>query len=259
LRLYPFKSLDGVDVESAPLAERGGLRHDRAFALVDERGALVNGKSEPLVYQLRVTYDAGVTRATFASPHVEGPFVFAFDDEPAALEGWLGRHFGRAVTLQHDANGGFPDDPRAPGPTIVSLATLATVAAWFPELSVDDVRRRLRANVELDGVPAFWEDTLFGSVDETIPFRIGETQLEGTNPCARCIVPSRDAETGAPLAGFQKIVAEQRAATLPLWSDRSRFDHFYRLTLNTRPAPDQAGRVIRLGDTAVRERPVSRA
>jgi uncharacterized protein YcbX len=235
------------------------LRHDRAFALVDERGGFVNGKSEPLIHALRVTYDADVTRATFTSPRVAAPFVFGFADDAAALCAWLGEHFGRTIALRRDAGGGFPDDARAPGPTVVSRATLATVAAWFPEVDVEGMRRRLRANVEIDGVPAFWEDALFGAADEAVPFHVGAALLEGTNPCARCIVPSRDAETGAPLPGFQKTVAERRAATLPEWADRSRFDHFYRLTVNTRPAPDQAGRVIRRGDAIVRERPVLRA
>jgi hypothetical protein len=45
-------------------------------------------------------------------------------------------------------------------------------------------------------------------------------------------------------------VSERRAATLPDWAERTRFDHFYRLTVNTR-APRQAGRTVRIGDPVV--------
>jgi uncharacterized protein YcbX len=110
------------------------------------------------------------------------------------------------------------------------------------------MRVRLRANVEIDGVPAFWEDRLYGADGAPVAFRVGEVALEGTNPCARCVVPSRDPLTGAEIATFQKIVAQRRAATLPAWAERSRFDHFYRLAVNTRPAGAQTGRTLRVGD-----------
>ena len=60
--------------------------------------------------------------------------------------------------------------------------------------------------------------------------------MEGTNPCQRCVVPTRDSLTGAASSGFATEFARRRAATLPPWADRRRFDHFYRLTVNTRLA-----------------------
>ena len=138
--------------------------------------------------------------------------------------------------------------PRDRKPTIVSTATLAAVAAWFPGLSVDSVRRRLRTNIEVDGVPAFWEDVLYAAAPAVVPFRIGAVTFVGSNPCQRCVVPSRDPDTGAALPAFSKRVAEQRAATLPDWAERTRFDHFYRLAVNTRIVPQQSGQVVRVGD-----------
>jgi uncharacterized protein len=255
LRVYPFKSLDGVDVGEATLVERGALRYDRAFALAGAGGDFVNGKREPRVHELRVGYDADLTRAMFVSPRIETPQAFVFGADPAQLTAWLTRHFEREIALQCDLAGGFPDDTKAPGPTVISTATLIEVASWFPGLTADDVRRRLRANIEVDGVPAFWEDGLFAAAGDVVAFRAGGVVLAGTNPCARCIVPSRDALTGAPLPGFSKIVSERRKATLPRWAERSRFDHFYRLSLNTQAAPGQTGRAIRVGDTIERLAP----
>jgi uncharacterized protein YcbX len=239
-------------VTTSALVARGGLRSDRAFALFDENGGFVNAKREPRVHELRVSYDADVTRATFVSPRIATPHVFALDDDPQGLASWLSAHFERPVAVRRDPDGGFPDDMKAPGPTLVSTATLAAVAAWFPGLSADDVRLRLRANIEIGDGPAFWEDGLFTTAGDVVPFRIGSAVLEGTNPCARCIVPSRDTITGVALPMFAKVVSQQRAATLPRWADRSRFDHFYRLTVNTRPGAGQCGRTIAVGDVLER-------
>jgi uncharacterized protein YcbX len=247
LRIFPFKSLPGVDVSAAAFTPRGGFSRDREFALFDATGC-VNGKREPAVHALRASYDRTVTRAAFLSAHTGDRFVFDLDDDPRELERWLGRHFGRPIALRRERDGGFPDDSEAPGPTVISTATLQTVASWFPGLDVAGVRARLRTNIEIGGVEAFWEDRLYGSGGMAAPFRVGEALLEGTNPCQRCIVPSRDAETGQTISGFAKRVAERRAATLPAWADATRFNHYYRLAVNTRPAIPQAGRTVRSGD-----------
>jgi uncharacterized protein YcbX len=220
--------------------------------LFDEDGGFVNGKREPRVHELRVSYDAGVTHATFVSPRIAAPHVFAFDDDPQELSRWLSAHFERPIAVRRDLEGGFPDDLKAPGPTLVSMATLAAVAEWFPGLTADDMRLRLRANIEIGGVRAFWEDELYTTAGQVVPFRIGDAVLEGTNPCARCVVPSRDAVTGLVTPAFSKVVSQQRAATLPQWAERSRFDHFYRLAVNTQPAAGQCGRSIAVGDVLER-------
>ncbi len=247
LRIFPFKSLPGVDVSAATLTPRGGFARDREFALFDETG-YVNGKREPSVHALRITYDGTVTRAAFASANTGERFAFHLDDDPLELERWLARHFRRPIAVRREPDGGFPDDTQAPGPTVISTATLQAVASWFPGLDVASVRSRLRANIEIGGVEAFWEDRLYGSGGTAARFRAGEALLEGTNPCQRCIVPARDPETGQTIAGFAKRVAERRAATLPAWADATRFNHYYRLAVNTRPASPQAGRTVRTGD-----------
>ena len=119
----------------------------------------------------------------------------------------------------------------------------------FPGLSVNDVRERFRATLEINGVPAFWEDQLFSENERNaIRFTIGEVHLEGSNPCARCPVPPRDPRTGVVLNGFQKRFTELRESTLPPWSPRDRFDHFYRFSTNTRVPSSESGKLLRLSD-----------
>jgi len=123
----------------------------------------------------------------------------------------------------------FPDDTIANGPTIVSTASLQAVCEWFPSLTLDEVRLRFRTALEIDGVPAFWEDQLFGEDEPaSSASKSAKSIFEAANPCARCPVPPRDPFTGISLDGFQKRFTQQRESTLPSWSPRARFDHFYR-------------------------------
>ena len=79
-------------------------------------------------------------------------------------------------------------------------------------------------------------------------FQIGEVQFEDGNPCQRCVVPTRDPVTGAVYPAFPEIFARQRQRTLPPWAQRSRFDYFYRLSVNTNIPADQTGKVLHVGD-----------
>ncbi len=92
-------------------------------------------------------------------------------------------------------------------------------------------------------LPAFWEDQLFAeSESSVVRFRIGDVAFEGSNPCARCPVPARDSQTGTNDEGFQKRFTEQRRAHLPAWAPAARFDHFYRLSTNTRVPSTEHGK-----------------
>jgi uncharacterized protein len=79
-------------------------------------------------------------------------------------------------------------------------------------------------------------------------FTIGSVQFEGINPCQRCIVPTRDALTADPTPQFQKTFLAERAASLPIGVNRDRFNHFYRLAVNTRIPPSEAGKQLHLAE-----------
>jgi uncharacterized protein len=98
-------------------------------------------------------------------------------------------------------------------------------------------------------IPAFWEDQLYGEDERSVVrFRIGEVNFEGSNPCARCKVPPRDPQRAQEIIGFQKRFSDLRRETLPPWAPAARFDHFYRIATNTRVAPTEHGKLLRLGD-----------
>lgn len=97
-------------------------------------------------------------------------------------------------------------------------------------------------------MPAFWEDRLFAEAESLAPFRIGDILFEGINPCQRCVVPSRDPSTGEVFPHFQAIFMSKRKETLPSWSTPSRFNHFYRLSCNTRVPASEEGKSLHVGD-----------
>lgn len=262
IRLHPIKSLEPVSVHEARIGPGGGLEHDRAWALFSVDGRWVNGKRTAAMHLIRATYAPDLSFATLAVPGDRRniparSFPFPGGAEDAAE--WFSVYFEQQIFVRH-APEGFPDDAIANGPTIISTASLQAVCEWFPDLTLDSVRQRFRTTLEIDNadavtnaanghLPAFWEDQLYG-VDErsVVRFRIGEVNFEGSNPCARCPVPARDTQTGADLAGFQKRFIDLRRETLPPWAPAARFEHFYRLAVNTRVAPTEVGKLLRLGD-----------
>ncbi|MHC5612514.1 MAG: MOSC domain-containing protein [Nostoc sp.] len=246
--LYPVKSLDGLEVKNARVLASGALQHDREFAIIDERGRFVNGKRYAKIHLLRAQFALLNRTISLQIPGGNSQQIFHLDEERQGLEATLSNYFEFAVTLEQNSLMGFPDDTFSLGPTVISTATLAEVASWFPGLSVDEMRRRMRANIEIGGVPAFWEDQLFSEQGDLVSFRVGDMHLFGVNPCQRCIVPTRDSYLGKAYPNFQKIFATQRQATLPNWVASSAFNHFYRLSVNTQLPPSSAGKVLQIGD-----------
>jgi len=261
IRLHPIKSLDPVSVTEARISPSGGLALDRAWALYSVDGQWVNGKRTPAVHLIRANYSPDLSSVTLSVPADRRkipPRTLAFPAEHEEASEWFSVFFEQQIIVRYSP-GGFPDDTIASGPTIVSTASLQAVASWFPGLSVDDIRLRFRTTLEVDAgsaslalgehLPAFWEDRLFSENERhVVRFTIGEVAFEGSNPCARCPVPPRDPHTGLTFDGFQKLFTHQREATLPVWSPRDRFDHFYRLATNTRVPSSESSKLLRLAD-----------
>jgi uncharacterized protein len=245
--IYPIKSLDGVELEQGRVLASGALAHDRELAIFDENSKVVNGKRHSAIHQLRSQFNIPHRTISLQLPD-QKKYKFHLDQERKELTTVLSNFFGFSVTLQQNSIVGFPDDLTSPGPTVISTATLAEVASWFPGVTVDEIRRRMRVNLEIDGVSAFWEDQLFTESGDKFPFRIGDVQFLGINPCQRCIVPTRDSFSGDAYPNFQKIFIQKRQATLPEWANSSRFNHFYKLSVNTQLPSSEADKFIKIGD-----------
>ena len=251
LRVYPVKALDGADRAEVGFAPGGALAGDREFALVGPAGEPINGKRTDRVHRLRTAYDPA--SGELAVEAVDGdrpPARFDLEANPAAAEDWFGAYFGVDVRLRRAGEQGFVDRPDA-GPSVVSTATLEAVASWVDGLADEDVRRRLRANLEVGGVPAFWEDRFVGEGAPAIEVGPADgpgVRLVGIRPCGRCVVPTRDPATGEPTPGFRERFLERRRATFPDWADPDAFDHDYTLMLIAQVHGGDRDGTIAVGD-----------
>jgi len=251
IQLHPIKALDPVQVKEERIGPGGGLEFDRVWALYSADGQWVNGKRTAAIHLIRAAYAPDLSSVTLSVPTDRGGIptkTFDFPGGSTDAAQWFSAYFEQPITVRYSPEG-FPDDTVANGPTIISTASLDAVAAVFPGLTSSDTRLRFRTTLEIDGVPAFWEDQLFGpDKNVMVPFRIGEVHFEGSNPCARCPVPPRNPQTGAEFTGFQKMFSDYRRSHIPSWTPEVRFDHYYRMSTNTRVAASEAGKLLRVGD-----------
>jgi uncharacterized protein YcbX len=247
ITIYPIKSLDGYEVDAAELMPAGPILGDRRWAIVDPMRQFVNGKRTPAIHLIRATFEQNAAIVTLNHPNLESAsFELAADVDRAG--GWLSEAIGRKCMLIENLAIGFPDDADASGPTLVSVNSLERVAEWFG-LELDEVRRRFRTNLEIDATEPFWEDRLVATDTGPMPFALGDVLLRGRTACQRCVVPSRNSQTGDAVSGFAKAFSARRQAELPAWAPADAFNHFYRLTLNTSLDPTHTGvMTIRLGD-----------
>ena len=290
ITIYPVKSLDGLEVARARVSPGAGLEHDRRWQLIDLEGRVVNAKRLAILHAIRAEFelagveaggcdgaggwrgaDAGnlvtlsVDPAALAARAVPGIERLAalqretFPLVPGAAGpcGWLAEAVGFGVLLVERAEGGFPDDREAAGPTVIATASLGEVARWYG-ISLDECRRRFRVNLELGGCDAFWEDTLaiparpefapsladcatdlpadpYAALPPPEPraFAIGGVGFRATTVCRRCVVPSRDSRTGAVTDLFRDAFEARRARSMRADVDPSAWSHPYRLAVNT--------------------------
>ncbi|ADD07056.1 MOSC domain protein [Natrialba magadii ATCC 43099] len=255
-------SSDGADGADTASTNATGRPHGTPETV----GSYVNGKREPAIYQLRATYDLEretVTLSDTGSAQHNGSGslqsdqsetdsttdgqTFHLELDREHLSEWLSEYFGYPVELVRNDAGGFPDDTDASGPTVISQATLESVADWYPEIDAVEMCRRLRPNLVLSDAPAFWEDRLYERPGHAVAFDIGTIALSGINPCQRCVVPTRDPDTGEETDGFQETFVEQRERTLPEWASEAWFDHYFRLMVNTKVPKSSWGETLEAG------------
>lgn len=246
ITIYPIKSFDGHHLAEATVLSSGVLNGDRRFALTDEAGNFVNGKRCAAIQRIRARYDNELQSVVLTCG--EDGERFTLEPENRRLVDWCEEILGTRCRLVENRDAGFPDDGESPGPTMISTATLVEVASWFDGMDLQEARRRFRMNLEVGSETPFWEDRLVGERNGKIRFRIGQTNWQGRGICQRCAVPSRDARSGTVSRDFARTFSRSRQQTLPHWSPEDRFDHFYRLGINTALDSTNDSNIIRVGD-----------
>ncbi|MBK8551734.1 MAG: MOSC N-terminal beta barrel domain-containing protein [Ignavibacteria bacterium] len=247
IRIYPIKSLDPVEVKEADIG-KSSLLHDREFAMINKDRKFISGKFTSKVNTLRSAFDLENSTVTFNEEGSSNYMTFNLEEDNENLEKYLTDFFGMSVTIIRNDEGKFQDVPVIGGITILSDATLKSLTEHFPGITLDKMRNRFRANIEITNVEAFWEDNLFAEPGSVIEFKINDVTLFGIDPRERCIVPTRDPFTGDTYPKFTKEFVRIREHTLPGWSKLRDYGHYYYLTVDTFIPDTEKGKVIRLGD-----------
>jgi uncharacterized protein len=237
LRIHPIKSLCPVAVDHLEISCGGnGILHDREWALFDSAGRYINGKRCMRIHHVRlVRFDPPSTVMLETTSEVDSagvsplsPVTFNLATETKAAAMWFSAALCiPGLVLRRADSGGFADDPRFDGPTVISESTLHTVRAWFvPALSFDDILARLRPNIVVSNVPAFWEDSLVDARDThgvLLDVGSGGLCLVGVAPVHRCVIPTRLPSTVATTEecagsvippGFMSTFTTERERTL---------------------------------------------
>jgi uncharacterized protein YcbX len=248
ITIYPVKSLDGISLQKALITDGGCLLHDREYALFNSDGNFINGKSNPLVHSLRANFDLENGFIFLKKNSGQEWNRFHFIKDKNEIENYFSHHFGEKIFLKQEQTGRYMDIPDLAGLTVLSTASLKEINSCFNTISPAELRRRFRATIEIDGVPAFWEDRLFTSHGKGIEFNIGDITVFGISPRERCVVPTRDTINGVVTHAFPKIFSRHRYETIPEWSILNEYKHHYYLSVNCYVPSTEKNKWLNVGD-----------
>jgi uncharacterized protein YcbX len=226
INIYPVKSLDGYSPNRAIVAARG-LQYDRRWMIVDEIGKFMTQRTEPKMALLRavieddkylVIYEKKAQNNQIKISIAQTNDIFSveiWDDTVKAFrvsaeaDNFLTNFLGKTchlVTMNEQSS--RPIDPDfalqaadevsfADGFPILLIGEAAAellrgqlpTDSFLREISALELLRRFRPNLIFSGGEPHDED-MFKK------FRIGEVDFVAVKPCARCILTTRDPDTG---------------------------------------------------------------
>ena len=228
LTTAPVKSLR-ITASSEVVIERGGIRGDRAFFLVDDRGRMINAKHLGALNSVVADFDERRPRLSLTFPDgevVSGPIEhaealearFYSSSRPARVvlgpfSAALSGYVGKSLRLVARADGSQAVDRGPEGAvTLISQASLDSLAQAAGAGEID--ARRFRMSIELAGADPHEEDGWIGR--ELI---VGEARIVPRGHVGRCLVTSRHPESGEidlPTLDLLKAYREGAATTEPL-------------------------------------------
>jgi uncharacterized protein len=224
INLYPVKSTRARAVERAEV-EPWGLAGDRRWAVVTPDGEPITARQCRALFTVTASTppDGGLLLSAPGAPDLAVP-----PPEPAhtvpvdfwnldhaaaggdAADEWLTATLGRPARLVWLADtkaravpakvGGRPGDVFHFGDTVpvhlVTLGSLRRLNDWVAETAVERGEElpeplevgRFRANVVIDGAPAFAED-------DWKRLRVGAVDFRVAGPCGRCVMTTIDPES----------------------------------------------------------------
>ena len=229
LYLYPIKSLGGVAVQEAIVAEKG-FRHDRRFMLIESNGTFITQRTNHHMALIDVAIKrsdvSGETLHVWHRHRPDDVLVLPLDPVPDTLiavpvsiwdsenvpavvvsdeaDRWFTNALGKPCRLVY-----MPEttrravEPQYARPDEQGRLPAVSFADGYPYLligqsSLEDLNQRLpepvemlrfRPNLVVSGSLPYDEDAWR-------QFRIGDLTFYGVKPCARCVLTTIDPATG---------------------------------------------------------------
>ncbi len=226
INIFPVKSLDGYSPEKAVIEKRG-LQHDRRWVITEPDGTFMTQRTNAKMALLKATIEGDfLVISEKQNPqnlvkidlNTEGPnlAVTVWDDTVLAsrttteADEFLSDFLGKSCFLMkmNAENDRRVEEAYNLGDDIVSFAD-GYPFLIIGENSMRDLNerldvplsiRRFRTNFIFSGGAPFVEDSFKN-------FRIGDVDFVGVKPCARCVLTTRDPDSGVkgrePLATLQ--------------------------------------------------------
>jgi uncharacterized protein YcbX len=185
--------------------DTAGARGDRRFYVIDGHDRMVNAKQLGELITLVASYSEDERRLKISFPDghvVDGEIRLGetvetrFYSQPVtaqlvdgAWSGALSEYLGRPMRLVQALDGGAVDRGADGGVTLISSASLRKLAEAGERDGVDP--RRFRMLIEVDGIDAHAEDRWVGR-----SACVGEARVRFRGHVGRCLITSRDPETG---------------------------------------------------------------
>ena len=219
ISIAPVKSLGLLHPDEVVL-EKGGVRGNRRFWLVDGDGRLFNGKRGGPMVRIEPEWDEDTRRLALTFPdgsRVEGTVelgaavevqMYEFRNLSRRVLGpWeaaISEYVGQPLTLlwaeKHAVDRGFR------GGT-VSVVSRGSLDRLREEASADEPvdGRRFRKLFEIDGVAAHEEDEWLGT-----QVRVGDATILLNGDVGRCVVTSQDPDRGVTDLDTLGVLARYR-------------------------------------------------
>lgn len=230
LYIYPIKSLGAISLLKVDL-EKEGLRGDRRFMLVDEKGKFITQRTRPELTRFALSETASgflvkdemtglVKELSWSPPLGDYVQVEIWEDQLFAQEvgddwsTWFSKALNEDVRLVRISE----ENPRLMKTKYQTvLAKSTSFADSLPLLVVGSAsyqaledrmehavdRLRFRPNIIVSTSEPFIEDTWS-------EIKVGETRLLGAKPCARCSLVNVDPNSGESDKSTLKTLASFR-------------------------------------------------
>lgn len=201
----PVKGTALVQPRSVELTERG-VPGDRRFHVIDAKGRLTNAKRLGVLQQVRAEWDEGSSRLTLRGPAGELSDTVALDGEVTTVfygrpvpgrfvtgefSAFLSDVAGEPLRLVRTEAGAGIDRGRGGAVSLLSVAALDPLAEALGTADIDP--RRFRMLFGVAGVEAHAEDGWIGR-----EVRVGEAVVVPRGHVGRCLITSRDPDSGRP-------------------------------------------------------------